>query len=129
MLYYRSCELFRLMSMMLFSNCYLLVNLKETVSRKLSRIDYLSIHFSISFPFFSLFQIERLPFLALVLAIFHDFIKTRAILSWKRRRYQINCSASTRRRDLFGSFPLPHVSTSKGDFCHRNPFVGIIMGI
>lgn len=125
--YYRSCALHRLMSMsfqrLLFAresqgNC-----LKEAVSDSTSTI-YLSIFPFLSFPFCS-FKYTYVPFLALVSAISHDFIKTRAILPWKCRRYQINCSASARRRDLFGSFP-PHVSTSEGDYCRRNPFVGII---
>lgn len=60
-------------------------------------------------------------------SISRDFIKTCAILSWKCRRYQINCSALARRCDLFGSLPV-HVSTNGEDYRRRNPFVGIISG-
>lgn len=101
--------------------------LKEIISRRLSQIRhaiYLSIFLFLSLPLLS----STFTFLVLVSAISHDFIKTRAILPWKCRCYQINCSALARRCDLFGSFPL-HVSTCERDYCRRNPFVGIITGL
>lgn len=100
--------------------------LKEAVSDSTSTV-YLTI-FSFLLLSFRSFKYTYLPFLAFVSAISHNFIKIPTILPWKCRRYQINCSASARQCDLFGSFP-PHVSTSKGNYCRRNPFVGIIMGI
>lgn len=116
------------MSTMLFQqllfaqgNCF-----KETVSDSTTTI-YLSILLFLSLSFRA-FKYPYLTFLVLVSAISHDFIKIRAILPWKCRRYQINCSALARRCDLFGSFP-PHVSTSEGDYRHRNPFVGIITSV